>query len=123
MACLGTPGIYALAQIVLAVTVLGIFLLGRDAVNGRTGVLGAALWLVLLRDSPTPEFNANILQAPLWSMAGWLLWRSVHRDFWGYWVGLGASVATAFYAKYSVIFLVCGLCVAALTFSLGDGLY
>lgn len=117
---LGTPGIYLLSQVCVVGTALGVFLLGRDAVDARTGAFGAILYsLSYYATFPTPEFNANVLQAPLWALSGWLLWCAIQRDSYKYWVGLGVATAAALYAKYSVIFLICGLLVATLALPQG----
>jgi 4-amino-4-deoxy-L-arabinose transferase-like glycosyltransferase len=64
---------------------------------------------------PTMEFNHNIVQLPIWGLAGW----SLHRAFVDRrlldWVLVGAWLALAFYAKYAAVTLVAPLLLFAVT--------
>lgn len=116
----GMIGIYAVSQLCVVLTYWGIFLLGRDVTTEKTALMGVFIYaLCFYATIPSPEFNTNILQAPFWAFAGWFLYRAITRtsqkNALKYWIGLGAVLAGAFYAKYSVVFLVVGLMLAALS--------
>ncbi len=57
----------------------------------------------------TMEFNHNIVQLPIWGLAGWTLYRAFvdrqRRD----WILVGLWFALAFYAKYAAVMLVAPL--------------
>lgn len=57
----------------------------------------------------TMEFNHNIVQLPIWGLAGWTLYRAFvdrqRRD----WILVGLWFALAFYAKYAAITLIAPL--------------
>ena len=104
-----------LSQVCVVLTQLGLFVLARDIVGPRRG-----LWAVLLfsvcyyATFPTPEFNANVLQMPIWIWAGFALRRAILRGgVW--WLALGALLALGLYAKYSIAVLVGALAIAVLT--------
>lgn len=108
--------IYLLSQIAVAACFLAIWKLGRDVVDDSGRLLAVAFFsLVYYASIPTPEFNANVLQMPFWALAPWFLWRGLNSGRMGWWIGLGVTVAAAFYTKYSVIFLAGALAAAALS--------
>lgn len=112
--------VYFLAQISICITFLGLFLLGRDLYGRETGLKAALLFAVVYYATiPSPEFNANILQMPIWAMAGWLFWRCLIRHHWVYPCALAFAIALAVHAKYSVLFLVITLLVLALSLAAG----
>jgi len=112
--------IYLLSQLCIASTFWALFLLGRDVADARTGLRAVVLFsLVYYATIPTPEFNANVVQMPIWAFAGWLLWRSIQNGNLAWWALLGAVLALGVYAKYSVVFLVVALIGAGLSISAG----
>lgn len=123
----GVSAIYAMSQICVIATAAALFLLGRDISNPQTGLLAAGIYFFCYYATiPTPEFNANIVSAPFWAFAGYFLWRLINQGGTaelGFWLGLSLSVALAFYAKYSVLFLVIGLLLATLTQPKGRALF
>ena len=122
----GVSAIYAISQIFVITTAAALFLLGRDINDSQTGLLAASIYFFCYYATiPTPEFNANIVSAPFWAFAGYFLWQLITRGETaglGIWLGLSLSVALAFHAKYSVLFLVIGLLVATLTQPTGRAL-
>ena len=57
----------------------------------------------------TMEFNHNIVQLPIWGLAGWSLYRAFVGRRWLDWLLVGLWFALAFYAKYAAVTLVAPL--------------
>ena len=70
---------------------------------GDLGALIAALAAdgIFYFTVPTPEFNNNVLQMPLWAWSALLFHRGLTRGALKYWLGLGGVLAALFYTKYS----------------------
>ena len=123
----GVSAIYAMSQIFVIATAAALFLLGRDMSDPQTGLLAAVIYFFCYYATvPTPEFNANIVSAPFWAFAGYFLWQLITRGEaagLSMWLGLALSVALAFYAKYSVLFLLIGLLIATVTQPKGRALF
>lgn len=116
--------VYLASQLCVIGTYWGLYLLGRDAVDAQTGLRAVLIYaLCFYATIPTPEFNANIVLAPFWALSAWALWRALHGGGTIFWVALGALLAGAFYAKYSVIFLAAGLLIAGLSTRAGRRVY
>ena len=114
----GLFGIYFLSQLCVVATYWGIFLLGRDMIGASKAVLGVFIYaLCFYATVPTPELNANIVQAPFWAFAAWFLYRGLTQNRLAYWLGLALMLTGGFYTKYSVIFLLVGLALGALCIS------
>lgn len=110
---LGHAGVYLLSALCLAATAVCVERFGRDLGDPGAGRRGALLLLCTWYATvPVPEFNANVVQMPIWAFAGLALRRALDRGGIGWWVALGLAVAAALHAKYSVIFLVVGLAAA-----------
>ncbi|ADZ69219.1 glycosyltransferase family 39 protein [Polymorphum gilvum] len=116
---LGGPiwGPLLLSQIFIALTYLFVFLLGRRLLGERDAVIGTALLAGVYYFSwPTPEFNHNVVQMPLWA-AAFFVFSLIHdtpRRLFP-WLALGLIAGIGLYAKYSVLvqFAVFGLWVLA----------
>jgi hypothetical protein len=54
----------------------------------------------------TMEFNHNIVQLPVWGLAGWSLYRALTGERRLDWILTGLWLALAFYAKYTAVSLV-----------------
>lgn len=98
----GVWSAYLLSQLSIAATFVAVWLLARPMV----GALGALVAVVALEGIfyftvPTPEFNNNVLQMPLWAWSILLFYRALTRASLGHWLGLGAVLAALFYTKYS----------------------
>jgi 4-amino-4-deoxy-L-arabinose transferase-like glycosyltransferase len=50
---------------------------------------------------PTPEFNHNVAQMPLWALVMLTLWRATTQGGAGYWLMLGVFAGLSMWAKYS----------------------
>ncbi|GLS78691.1 glycosyltransferase family 39 protein [Oharaeibacter diazotrophicus] len=110
---LGHAGVYLLSALCLAATAVCVERFGRDLGDAGAGRRGALLLLCTWYATvPVPEFNANVVQMPIWAFAGLALRRALDRGGLGWWVALGLALAAALHAKYSVIFLVVGLAAA-----------
>ncbi|HET9159473.1 MAG TPA: glycosyltransferase family 39 protein, partial [Caulobacteraceae bacterium] len=102
--------IYALSQLCVVATQLGVFSLTRDIAGARRGLWAVALFSITYYATlPTPEFNTNVLQMPLWIWAAVALRRAILTGRARWWLALAATVAASLYAKYSVAVLVGGL--------------
>jgi hypothetical protein len=64
----------------------------------------------------TMEFNHNIVQLPIWGLAGWSLYRAFVGERRLDWILVGLWLALAFYAKYAAVTLI----VPLLLFSVVD---
>ena len=112
-------GVYALSQLCVLITSLGLFLLGRDIKSPEAGLVGALIYLFSFYATlSSPEFNANVVSAPFWVFASLFLWRIINntKKTLGIqnWIGLTLAVTLAFYSKYSVCFLLIGLFLASM---------
>jgi 4-amino-4-deoxy-L-arabinose transferase-like glycosyltransferase len=105
--------IYLVSQLCVVATQLGVFALVRDIAGARRG-----LWAVLLfavsyyATLPTPEFNANVLQMPLWIWSALALRRALVSGNPLWWFALAATLSLCLYAKYSVVVLLAALVLA-----------
>lgn len=110
--------IYLLSQLAVVACFFCIWALGRDVVDARGRLLAVALFsLLYYANIPTPEFNANVVQMPIWAVAPLLLWRAINAPSGaraiGWWLALGVVLALSVYAKYSAVLLVPALAVAS----------
>lgn len=112
----GVWAVYLLSQLCVVACYAALWTLGRELIGSRPALLAVMLFsLVYYANIPTPEFNANVLQMPLWAWAGVALWRGLTRPGIGWWLLLAGATTAALYTKYSVIFLVAALVVGGLT--------
>jgi 4-amino-4-deoxy-L-arabinose transferase-like glycosyltransferase len=97
---------YALAQ----VTVLAAFAAVWATARPLVGPLGALL-SILIADGlhyfnyTAAKFNHDVVQLPLWALAGYAYHRALRGQRLGSWLVLGASIGVAVWAKYFVIVL------------------
>jgi 4-amino-4-deoxy-L-arabinose transferase-like glycosyltransferase len=97
---------YLLAQLCIAVTMLGVFVLGRELTDDRTAAV-AVFSLVGLEHITwrAVEFNHNIVQLPCAIAAMLIAWRAVQSGGLWRWLLLGAVAALGMYAKLSHAFV------------------
>ncbi|HZP20185.1 MAG TPA: glycosyltransferase family 39 protein [Bauldia sp.] len=106
----GIWSIYLLSQIAIVLTFVPVYLLGREAAGAKAGVLAVLfLSLVYYANVPTPEFNAGVIQMPIWAWAAFALWRGSTTRKLLWWIALGIAAALAIYAKYSAVILFAAL--------------
>ncbi len=115
----GVPGIYIFSQVCTVATSYALFLFGRSFDNSYSGLISGIIFLLSFYGTiGSTELNANVISMPFWAFAGFFLWRilsqSPQKDRFSDWLGLSISIALAFYAKYSVMFLLFGLFCAVL---------
>jgi 4-amino-4-deoxy-L-arabinose transferase-like glycosyltransferase len=116
--------VYVLSQLALILTYLPLYLLGREAADQRTALFAVLIYsLVYYANWPTPEFNANVVQMPIWAGAAWLLWRAIATGRLSWWIALGMCCALAVYAKYSAVILFGALIAASLAIPEGRRAY
>ena len=103
-----TFGAYWLSQICMALSYLGIWQLST-----RVGLPPrSAFWSVVLTSFiyyflfPTPEFNPNILQMPVWIWLVLLLHRGLDEDKLIDWLAIGVLAAFGLYSKYFVLLII-----------------
>lgn len=117
----GVPrALFWLGPLSAAVAFIPVFLLGREAAGPRAGLLAVILLSVAFYTTvAVPEFNANVVQLPIWAFAGLALWRAIRRQDLSWWLALGLVLALAVHAKYSVAVLVASLLLAGLSLEEG----
>lgn len=99
---LGNLGPFLLSQIAVAATYLFVFLLGRAFLPVRWAAAGALLLAgVYYFSVPTPEFNHNVAQMPLWAAAAFFYYRAWRGGSWRWWLALGVAAGLGLISKYS----------------------
>lgn len=105
----GSPiwGPYLLSQICVGLTFFFVFQTGRLVTNARNALVGTALLTgVYYFTWPTPEFNHNVAQLPIWAAAIYLFALIRNEPERGSrWTSLGLVCGLGIYAKYSVVVL------------------
>ncbi|MEP3274749.1 MAG: glycosyltransferase family 39 protein [Stappiaceae bacterium] len=101
-------GAYFLSQFCIGLTYLFIWKTVRDLGFDKV----RAFWSVVLTSLvffftfPTPEFNPNTLQMPIWAGMVYLFHRGLTLNRLIYWVLLGGLAALGLYTKYFVLLLI-----------------
>jgi len=100
------PAYYALAQLSVAGAFAAVWLLARPLV-GPLGALVAVLILDGLHyfHYTAVKFNHDVIQLPLWALAGYAFHAGVRRGRLRDWVLLGLAIGIALWAKYFVVVL------------------
>lgn len=98
----GISGLYWVSQLCVAITLLLVFRLSRSFVSQSTAAVASALLLgVYYFTLPTPEFNHNVLQMPLWAGVIALAWWAVRDNQLTQWMALGVCAGALLWTKYS----------------------
>jgi 4-amino-4-deoxy-L-arabinose transferase-like glycosyltransferase len=93
---------FIVSQIFIAATFVCVFALGRELMDDRRALAGALLLTgVAFFSWPTPEFNHNVAQMPLWAGIALMLWRASSGGKLWHWALLGALGGLSLWAKYS----------------------
>jgi 4-amino-4-deoxy-L-arabinose transferase-like glycosyltransferase len=97
---------YALAEVVIVATFLLVWALSRPLV-GAVGALVAVLIVDGLHyfQYTAVKFNHDVIQLPLWALAGYSFHAALKRGRLGHWLLLGAAFGGALWAKYFVVVL------------------
>ena len=98
---------YFLSQGSVVIAFWVIWHLGRDAMGEVAALLAVLLTsLIYFYNFPTPEFNHNVLQIPVWALMGLVAWWAFTGDRIRDWFLLGLLVGLAVYVKYSMAIFV-----------------
>jgi 4-amino-4-deoxy-L-arabinose transferase-like glycosyltransferase len=113
---LGDIGPYLLSQISVGVTYLFVYLLGRRMMPAPYALAGTVLLAgVYYFSIPTPQFNHNIAQMPLWAAAAYFYYRSLETRTLGSWTLLGLTIGLGMLTKYSTAMLAAAIIFYALS--------
>ena len=97
---------YALSQLVVVAAFACVWAMARP-LAGAAGALVAVLLLDGLNyfHFTAVKFNHDVVQLPLWALAGSMYWLALRRGRLIHWVLLGAALGGALWAKYFVVVL------------------
>lgn len=105
----GSPiwGPYLLSQLCVVLTFFLIYRTGLIVTTARNALVGTVLLTgVYYFTWPTPEFNHNVAQLPIWAAVIYLFARVREAPERGLrWIPLGLVIGLGIYAKYSVVIL------------------
>jgi len=101
---------FLLSQLFIAATYGFVYRLGRELIGARAAAAGTLLLAGCFYFSwPTPEFNHNVAQMPIWAAIAFFLWRAAARNALWLWLVAGLLAALGMYAKFSTgVLLLCG---------------
>ncbi len=103
---LGDLGPFLLSQIAVVSTCILVFLLGRAMMPPRWAAVGTLLLAgVFYFSIPTPEFNNNVAQMPLWAGASLAYYMALRTRRATWWLVLGVTAALGLLCKYSTALL------------------
>nr|WP_321445495.1 glycosyltransferase family 39 protein [uncultured Cohaesibacter sp.] len=101
---------YMLSQLSIVIAFWAIWRLGRAVIGAKAALLSVFLTsLIYFYNFPTPEFNHNVLQVPVWALMALVGWYALKQDKLWQWLALGLLTGTAVYIKYSMAILVVAL--------------
>jgi 4-amino-4-deoxy-L-arabinose transferase-like glycosyltransferase len=113
---LGDIGPYLLSQLTIAATFLFVYLLGRRMMPARYALAGTVLLSGIYYFSiPTPEFNHNVAQMPLWAAAAYFYYKALKKRSLGFWALLGIAIALGMLTKYSTAIFAATIVIHALS--------
>lgn len=93
---------YLVSQLFIGLTFWATYRLGREIMDAPRALAGTLLLTgVYFFSWPTPEFNHNVAQMPLWALVTLTLWQATTRGHWLAWLALGAFAGLGLWAKYS----------------------
>ncbi len=97
---------YALAQVAVVLAFAAVWLTARELV-GAVGALVAVLVLDGLHyfHFTAAKFNHDVIQLPLWALAGYAFHAALRRGRMIQWLLLGCAIGLSLWAKYFVIVL------------------
>jgi len=94
--------VYLISQLCIVLSYLAIYSFSKEFLGHTKALVATALTSsILYYHWPTPEFNHNVLQIPLWAMASLAAWRAVTRASIFYWIVLGTTAGLLVWTKYS----------------------
>ena len=97
---------YALAQIAVVSAFAAVWLTARPLV----GAVGALVAILILDGMhyfhfTAAKFNHDVIQLPLWALAGYAFHAALRRGRMSHWLILGVALGLALWAKYFVVVL------------------
>ena len=99
-------GIYLVSQLCIVLTWLALFMFALKVSTPRTAILSVFFFSIVYYSTvPSVEFNANVIQMPIWAWSFYLLWLCLQENRLRDWLLLGLVGALAVYAKYSAALL------------------
>lgn len=105
---LGDTGPFLLSQLAVGATYTLVFLLGREMIPARAALIATLLLAgVYYFSIPTPEFNHNVAQMPVWAWATYAYYKALQTGRLRFWAMLGLAAGIAVLTKYAaaVLFL------------------
>jgi len=99
--------LYALCQVMVVLAFVAVWATARPLV-GAVGALAACLIVDGLHylTISSVKFNHNVIELPLWALAGFAFHAALKREKLRDWLVLGVALGLAFWAKYFVAILV-----------------
>jgi Dolichyl-phosphate-mannose-protein mannosyltransferase len=98
--------LYALSQVAVIVAFIAVWMTARPLI-GATGALAALLIIDGLHyfNISAVKFNHNVIEMPLWALAGFAFHAALRGGKLHHWVLLGVALGLAWWAKYFVVIL------------------
>ena len=94
--------VYLLSQLSIVAAYVAIYLLSKEFIGKQKALVATLLTSsIFYYHWPTPEFNHNVLQMPLWALATLFAWRAVTTQKLFYWLSLGVIAGAMVWTKYS----------------------
>lgn len=113
---LGDIGPFLLSQLAVIATYVLVFLLGRKMMPAREALIATLLlYAVYYFSIPTPEFNNNIAQLPLWALAAFAYYQALSSSKLRWWSLLGLAAGLGGLTKYSMIVIIFAIVAHALS--------
>ncbi|MFQ5946496.1 MAG: glycosyltransferase family 39 protein, partial [Anaerolineae bacterium] len=104
--------IFLLSQISVVSALWAMWILAKQFLPKEHALLSVLLLEgVYYYNVTSPEFNANVLQLPLWAFTSLLFWLAVQRGSLPYWALFGLLAGLCLLAKYYAAFLVCAMAI------------
>ena len=98
----GDTGPFLLSQIAIGATYALVYRLGRAMMPARQALIGTLLLASIYYFSiPTPEFNHNVAQMPVWAWATLAYYEAVETGRLRWWAALGLAAGVAVLTKYA----------------------
>lgn len=94
--------VYLLSQLSIVVAYIAIYLLSKEFIGKQKALVATLLTSsIFYYHWPTPEFNHNVLQMPLWALVALFAWRAVATERLIFWLALGLTAGAMVWTKYS----------------------
>ncbi|WP_316858325.1 glycosyltransferase family 39 protein [uncultured Cohaesibacter sp.] len=98
---------YLISQTCILLSFAAVWRLGRQLLGSVPALVAVFLTsLIYFYNYPTPEFNHNVLQIPVWGWMAVFAWQALKKDRIADWLLLGGLVGISVYIKYSMAIFV-----------------